>query len=68
MNTVKRAAWIVMACLAGLGPASGVASAQGLRLGARAPDVAGERWINSEPLTTQGLRGRVVLVEFWTYG
>jgi thiol-disulfide isomerase/thioredoxin len=25
-------------------------------------------WINSEPLTLAGLRGRVVLVEFWTYG
>ena len=25
------------------------------------------RWLNSEPLTPQGLRGRVVLVDFWTY-
>jgi thiol-disulfide isomerase/thioredoxin len=24
-------------------------------------------WINSEPLTAAGLRGRVVLVDFWTY-
>jgi len=24
-------------------------------------------WLNSPPLTTQGLRGKVVLVEFWTY-
>jgi hypothetical protein len=24
-------------------------------------------WINSAPLTTAGLRGKVVLVEFWTY-
>jgi thiol-disulfide isomerase/thioredoxin len=24
-------------------------------------------WLNSEPLTTAGLRGRVVLVQFWTY-
>lgn len=46
----------------------GSAPAQGARLGASAPDVAGERWINSEPLTTPGLRGRVVLVEFWTFG
>jgi hypothetical protein len=44
------------------------APAQGGRLGASAPDVAGDRWINSEPLTTPGLRGRVVLVEFWTFG
>ncbi|NQD97088.1 redoxin domain-containing protein, partial [Pseudomonas sp. CrR25] len=24
-------------------------------------------WINSAPLTMEGLRGKVVLVEFWTY-
>jgi len=24
-------------------------------------------WLNSEPLTNRGLRGRVVLVDFWTY-
>ena len=35
---------------------------------APAPEFAGvERWINSPPLTLAGLRGKVVLVEFWTY-
>ena len=24
-------------------------------------------WINSPPLTAEGLRGKVVLVQFWTY-
>ena len=24
-------------------------------------------WLNSPPLTTQGLRGKVVLIDFWTY-
>jgi thiol-disulfide isomerase/thioredoxin len=24
-------------------------------------------WLNSEPLTAEGLRGRIVLVDFWTY-
>jgi hypothetical protein len=33
-----------------------------------APEIAGSPWINSEPLTTAALRGRVVFVEFWTYG
>jgi cytochrome c biogenesis protein CcdA/thiol-disulfide isomerase/thioredoxin len=33
-----------------------------------APDFAGiTTWINSRPLTLQGLRGKVVLVDFWTY-
>ncbi len=36
--------------------------------GATAPDIAGENWINSKPLNISGLKGRVVLVEFWTYG
>lgn len=33
-----------------------------------APEFASGAWINSEPLTLQSLRGRVVLVEFWTFG
>jgi hypothetical protein len=37
-------------------------------IGKGAPDVAGENWLNSKPLTIAGLRGRVVLLEFWTYG
>ena len=54
--------------LAGVGLVTGPAAGQPLRLGAPAPEVAGERWINSGPLTMLGMRGRVVLVEFWTYG
>lgn len=64
---VWRAALVVMVLAASwlaLGPAAGQAS----RLGTPAPEVAGERWINSGPLTTPGLRGRVVLIEFWTFG
>jgi thiol-disulfide isomerase/thioredoxin len=33
-----------------------------------APNFAKGDWINSEPLTLNNLRGRVVLVEFWTFG
>ena len=32
-----------------------------------APEISGGQWINSEPLTLQNLRGRVVLIEFWTF-
>jgi hypothetical protein len=59
---------LLLASLLTVSLATGPAVAQALRIGAPAPEVAGERWINSGPLTTQGLRGRVVLVEFWTYG
>jgi thiol-disulfide isomerase/thioredoxin len=35
---------------------------------APAPEFTGiEKWLNSEPLTMQSLRGKVVLVDFWTY-
>src|SRR5436305_945821 len=34
-----------------------------------APELQGiTAWVNSEPLTTAGLRGRVVVVHFWTHG
>ena len=45
----------------------GAAIAQ-VRAGRAAPDIAGSPWLNSPPLTINGLRGRVVLVEFWTHG
>jgi thiol-disulfide isomerase/thioredoxin len=33
-----------------------------------APEFTGiEKWLNSAPLTIQQLRGKVVLVDFWTY-
>jgi cytochrome c biogenesis protein CcdA/thiol-disulfide isomerase/thioredoxin len=34
----------------------------------RAPDFVGiDRWLNSRPLTISELKGKVVLVDFWTY-
>ena len=34
----------------------------------KAPEFTGiGKWLNSEPLTVAGLRGKVVLVDFWTY-
>ena len=36
--------------------------------GGRMPSLGGATgWLNSPPLTTDGLRGRVVAVDFWTY-
>jgi cytochrome c biogenesis protein CcdA/thiol-disulfide isomerase/thioredoxin len=34
----------------------------------KAPEITGiNTWINSDPLTIKSLRGKVVLVDFWTY-
>jgi thiol-disulfide isomerase/thioredoxin len=33
-----------------------------------APEILSSAWINSEPLKMEDLRGKVVMVEFWTFG
>lgn len=33
-----------------------------------APELHNEIWFNSDPLRLAALRGKVVMVEFWTYG
>ena len=33
-----------------------------------APELADGKWINSDALTLAGLKGRVVMVDFWTFG
>jgi len=48
--------------------APGTGAQRGARVGQAAPEITGSPWLNAEPLSLAGLRGRVVLVEFWTYG
>ncbi len=52
-------------------PAPAAGPGSGLPVLGRAPEFIGnERWFNTSgdrPLTLAGLRGRVVLVDFWTY-
>jgi hypothetical protein len=56
---------LVLGLIVGL---PGLAEAQIVPLGAHAPEITGGPWINSSPLTLSALRGRVVLIDFWTYG
>lgn len=61
-NTV--AAALVAASLTGAAAAFAAPAVSG----PLAPDFAGiEKWQNSDPLTVKQLRGKVVLVDFWTY-
>jgi hypothetical protein len=66
MRRIRALALTVGMLLAGTG--SGEAAGTLVAVGQPAPEVTGRPWINSEPLSLAGLRGRVVLVEFWTYG
>jgi hypothetical protein len=48
--------------------ALGPPAAHTAKVGQPAPEFSGGPWINGAPLTLTDLRGKVVLVEFWTYG
>lgn len=56
---------------AGSAPSASVAAPRpsaDAQFAARIPEIQGvAQWLNSEPLTIAGLRGKVVLVDFWTY-
>ena len=59
---------LVLVLVAGLLALGAAAQGRGPALDRPAPEIGGGPWINSPPLAPAGLRGRVVLVEFWTYG
>jgi len=42
--------------------------ASGLEPGAPAPELRGGPWLNGPPLRLADLRGKVVLVDMWTFG
>lgn len=53
---------------AGLLPVSAAAAQQTLPDEGPMPDISGAvGWLNSPPLTTKSLRGKVVVIDFWTY-
>ncbi|MRV76179.1 redoxin domain-containing protein [Duganella sp. FT92W] len=57
-----------LAAACALAATVGSASAASLTFGMAAPEFTGiEKWLNSDPLTMQQLKGKVVLVDFWTY-
>jgi hypothetical protein len=68
LNAMVRSASAMTAGALMIAFMAAVASSQAPRGGAPAPEFGTGPWINSPPLTMTGLRGRVVLVEFWTYG
>lgn len=59
---------LVLAALMGFVVLAASGGAAASLLGKAAPEFTNETWINSEPLRLKDLRGKVVLIEFWTYG
>jgi hypothetical protein len=70
----RSSTWLAMLAAAGVATAvvflavSPGPEAFTARVGQPAPEITGGPWINSEPLNMEKLRGRVVAVEFWTFG
>ena len=64
----RRAGLAAVLTLLALGTGAALAVAQAPRVGQAAADITAGRWINSAPQTIDGLRGRVVAIDFWTFG
>jgi hypothetical protein len=67
--TRRTVLWSVVVVLAAA-VVTGTVGAQGrgMAIDRPAPEIVGGPWINSEALRPEALRGRVLFVEFWTYG
>jgi thiol-disulfide isomerase/thioredoxin len=65
MRRVHALVWSVVVLLAFAVPRVDAAPGE---VGSGAPEFAGvDNWLNSSPLTMKELRGKVVLIDFWTY-
>ncbi len=58
---------VLLIVVCGLAWIGFISSAQA-RIGIEAPEISNPVWLNSEPLRLADLRGKVVMVEFWTFG
>ena len=52
---------IILSALIGWSPVSA-------ETGIKAPTITNDTWLNSSPLHDADLKGKVVMVEFWTFG
>jgi thiol-disulfide isomerase/thioredoxin len=67
-NFLGTAAMAISAARFGIVGCAGAQPAGRLPTEGELPSLGGaNEWLNSQPLTTAGLRGRVVLIDFWTY-
>ncbi|MBI3344636.1 MAG: redoxin domain-containing protein [Gammaproteobacteria bacterium] len=59
---------IILSLLTGLIMLTAYAVTLADNLGHPAPELLNETWLNTKPLHLTDLKGKVVMVEFWTYG
>ncbi|HEY2955678.1 MAG TPA: redoxin domain-containing protein [Candidatus Eisenbacteria bacterium] len=69
METRGRARRWLGLCIAAMAliPSAAAAAKPASPVGAKAPAIASSHWINSRPLGSKDLEGKVVVVEFWTF-
>lgn len=67
LNTLKTR-MILFACLSGVLGSMPYSSVLHAQTGIPAPDFSSKVWFNSKPQRLHDLRGKVVMVEFWTFG
>jgi len=68
VSAMLRSIFVILAGMVFFACLESGANAAVLKIGDTAPKIEGSEWINSRPLGMDDLSGRVVLVEFWTYG
>jgi thiol-disulfide isomerase/thioredoxin len=66
--TYLQARIVLLACLSGFLGSLLAPSLPHAQTGIPAPDISNEVWLNSTPQRLKDLRGKVVMVEFWTFG
>lgn len=62
------AAWVSTEATPIVANEKSVPSVASTAVAGNASELKSGKWINSEPLTLAGLKGRVVYLEFWTFG
>jgi thiol-disulfide isomerase/thioredoxin len=68
MRIMTKRTWVLLGILVTLGAIGVLGPSVHGGVGMPAPDIASRTWLNSEPKRMVDLRGKVVLVEFWTFG
>ena len=68
MDEIKKKLASLLTIVAAVAFAAAIVSAAEAGVAMPAPEISGQSWLNSGPLKIAELKGKVILVEFWTFG